>query len=192
MATPSGRRRTGPTGRWLAAGSLLLLGGLDAGAEPAAAESPGIEVVDEVVEGANRGAVFGSSLFRRRVEVAAREVRSQLRGPRGRSCGDYFAERGVDLGAWLALEGPPYVKEVGRDQGGRSVRQVHGSAQAGAPFEWVFIGGPGARSTDACRLGSLLLHELGHLARRDVTDNEPLEFFSRCRLSACIDAGRFR
>lgn len=218
MATDSGGRpggnawRTGRGAGWRRRGAVavLLVGGLPGAllgalaGETAAVErppgvgaafepAPGVEVVATAEAEINRGAVFGGGLFRRRVKVAAREVSAHLGGVRGRSCRAYFAERGVDLDAWLTLQGPPYIKEVTRTAaaGRRLGRELRGEAQAGTPFEWVFIAGP-ARSADACRLGSLLLHELGHLARRDVTDNEPPEFFSRCRLSACIDAGRFR
>ena len=193
---PRGDQRGPKRGTTLALAVVLLTAGLlggGAGAAPLGrgeSAAPGIVLLPDGVEpeASMPGSIFGGSLFRRRVEAAMGQIRAELGGPRGRSCRTYFSELGVDVVAWLDLTGPPFIKEVP----GRRGRDLDGIAQAGPPFQWVFIRGRGARSADACRLGSLLLHELGHLARRDVTDNEPPEFFSRCRLSACIDAGRYR
>jgi hypothetical protein len=43
----------------------------------------------------------------------------------------------------------------------------------------------------ACELASVLLHEMGHLARRDTHDREPKAFFRACRLR-CLNPGRWR
>ena len=108
------------------------------------------------------------------------------------SCGAYFERLGVDLDAWLSPNLPPYVVPrklsiVPR----RSISPVCGGAQGRPPFEFLFVDKGCFRGREICELASLLLHELGHLARRDTRDNEPPEFFVVCRLSACIDPARY-
>ena len=130
------------------------------------------------------------SEFGRRVETAADLIREQaLRVP---TCRAYFARLGVDLDAWLAPDVPPYV--VARKLGfslWRSTQPICGGAQSRPPFEVLFVDKGCFRGRRICELASLLLHELGHLARRDTRDNEPPEFFALCRLSSCVDPARF-
>lgn len=132
--------------------------------------------------------VFGSELFSQRVGDAVGQLRKALDTSRGLLCRSYFTERGIDLEDWLDLYGPPYIKEVSLPR----PRGLCARPQQAPPFQWVFVVRQCTEPSDACALGSLLLHELGHLARRDRYDNEPPAFFARCRLSACIDAGRYR
>ena len=44
---------------------------------------------------------------------------------------------------------------------------------------------------DTCDLASLLLHEMGHLAREDNKDNEPTHFFNLCHLNGCVNPAKF-
>lgn len=133
-------------------------------------------------------AALGGDLFRRRVRRAAARVADELKTARGASCRDYFAEQGIDVLAWLELAGPPYFKEVEP----RRLDRTCAWSQPSPPFEWVFVCSLCLYERDPCPLGSLLLHELGHLARRDSHDNEPTDFLVRCRVSSCIDVGRYR
>ncbi len=107
-------------------------------------------------------------------------------------CRTYFEHLGVDLADWLAPNEPPYV--VTRRLTAlpwRSTSPICGGAQGRPPFEFLFVDKDCFRGRDVCELASLLLHEMGHLARRDTRDNEPPKFFIVCRLSACVDPARF-
>lgn len=125
-----------------------------------------------------------------RLDEAIELIREQLlQVP---ACRAYFADFGVDLDAWLSPDRPPYV--VPRKLGTvlwRRGEPICGSAQDRPPFELLFVDPACFRGRRICELASLLLHELGHLARRDTRDNEPPEFFLVCRLSHCVDPGKF-
>ncbi len=130
------------------------------------------------------------SEFASYLEQAAGLIREQmLEVP---SCRAYFKRFGVDLGTWLEPSEPPYV--VSRRFAAlpwRNTSPICGGAQGRPPFEFLFVDKGCFRGRDVCELASLLLHEMGHLARRDTRDNEPSEFFAVCRLSACVDPARF-
>ena len=128
--------------------------------------------------------------FAGRVDRAADLIRKQtLKLPK---CRAYFERLGVDIEAWLAPNQPPYV--IPRRlhvPSGRSIEPVCGGAQGQPPFEFLFVDKRCFRGPDICALASLLLHEMGHLARRDTRDNEPPEFFAACRLSSCVNPARY-
>lgn len=128
--------------------------------------------------------------FARLVDEAADLIRDQLATTP--SCQAYFAGLGVDLEAWLAPEAPPFV--VARPfttLPWRGSSPICGGAQARPPFELLFVDPRCFRGRDVCDLASLLLHEIGHLARRDTRDNEPPGFFAACRLSFCVNPARY-
>lgn len=165
---------------------------------PGLAVSParGIDFVEPGAgEGSGGRAGGGSELpvdFPGRLERAVEEIREHVRS--APACHAYFDAQGVDLDAWLEPGMPPYVvprqlRRPGRLPG-RSDR-VCGAAQGGPPFEWVYVDAECFRHPRLCDLASLILHEMGHLARRDTRDREPREFFRACRLSACVDPGRY-
>lgn len=129
--------------------------------------------------------------FAQRIERAAEGIRQQLRT--SPVCRDYFHQLGVDVDAWLDTNQPPYViprrlHTVQRNEGG----PICGAAQATPPFRFLFIDWHCFPRPRLCDLASLILHELGHLARQDTEDHEPRAFFMACRLSSCIDPGRYR
>lgn len=108
------------------------------------------------------------------------------------ACRAYFKRHGVDLNRWLTPGSPPYV--VSRKlhfSSRRSVAPVCGGAQGRPPFELLFVDTGCFRKQKICDLASLLLHEMGHLARRDTRDNEPPDFFAACHLNVCIDPSRY-
>jgi len=128
--------------------------------------------------------------FARRVENAINLLRKQAGS--SPTCLAYFEQLGVDLGDWLAPGSPPYIVPRKLDFFSRgNTRPVCGGAQSRPPFELIFIDKRCFRHLRVCDLASLLLHELGHLARRDTRDNEPSDFFAGCRLSTCIDPARY-
>jgi hypothetical protein len=51
--------------------------------------------------------------------------------------------------------------------------------------------GKPTREKKAEEVSSVILHEMGHNARRDSHDNEPPEFFRKCNLG-CAQPGRFQ
>lgn len=108
------------------------------------------------------------------------------------ACGAYFRRLGVDLGEWLSPDTPPFVVPRRLDRfPRRTASRVCGGSQGRPPFELLFVDEGCFRGRDLCALASLLLHEMGHLARQDTRDNEPAELFLVCRLSSCVDPARF-
>ncbi|MCG8459182.1 MAG: hypothetical protein MI919_23140 [Holophagales bacterium] len=158
---------------------------------PGAALAAPLDLVDPV-EG-SRGIRIGAethAALGERVAEAAEELRTHLAD--APACRLYFQSLGVDLEDWLSPGGPPYVvpRPLGRFSG-RHRERICGGAQNRRPFEKVFVDWRCFRGTQLCELASLLLHELGHLARRDTTDHEPPDFFDACRLGPCIDPARY-
>ena len=136
------------------------------------------------------GGSAGGADFAWRLDQAADLLRRQaLEAP---ACRAYFERLGVDLDAWLAPDAPPRVVARRLDFAAwRGRGPVCGGAQGRPPFELLFIDPRCFRGRQVCELASLLLHEMGHLARRDTRDHEPPEFFAVCRLSACVDPARY-
>lgn len=137
-----------------------------------------------------RGAVSHDAEFARALENAIDLVRDQART--APACLAYFKRLGIDLDAWLAPGVPPYVvaKRLNTPSR-RSIEPVCGGAQGQPPFEVLFVDKRCFRQPQICDLASLILHEIGHLARRDTRDNEPPGFFAACRLSVCVDPARY-
>lgn len=129
---------------------------------------------------------LGDDRFRREVDDAFDIIRRGL----GEGCCSYFHEHDVDLHGWALPGGPPYIHQ---DDGRRFSGQQNVCAFPVASTLYVFVNWPGCFATpNPCKLASVLLHELGHLARRDVGhDYEPSDFFKICNLG-CADPGRFQ
>jgi hypothetical protein len=104
-------------------------------------------------------------------------------------CGGYFEHKGVDIEAWTSAGGAPYF--VQRKREGSKFGRACGFAQKAAPFTYVHVNWDCFQKTGVCSLASFLLHEMGHLARKDTHDNEPAGFFEVCDLG-CADAGDFQ
>lgn len=130
-----------------------------------------------------RRAALQSTDLERALVLLRRSIRP------GTPCHAYFRDLGLDPEVLLSPGGPPYVTYL--DHRAFPGEGVCAKAQAGVPFSYIFLnpdcplGGD-----DTCAVASLLLHEMGHLARRDVTDNEPPEFFEACRVG-CLRPGEF-
>jgi len=96
-------------------------------------------------------------------------------------CEKYASEHGGDLRANASPTGVPVVM----------VRKLPPGVCGATDGNTIFINESCCEKPDMCKLGSLLLHELGHFWRQDKTDNEPPDFFQRCRLG-CIQPGQYR
>ncbi len=106
-------------------------------------------------------------------------------------CEQYFAHLLTDLEEWTRPGGPPYITPKSRPNS--TPKTVGGYSQSKAPWEYIFLFDDrlGPRVLKPCELASDILHEMGHLARNDSTDNEPPFFFNACRIG-CLDPGRRR
>lgn len=107
-------------------------------------------------------------------------------------CAEYFASRNQDLAEWLSPGGPPYITQA-RGATAKGMQRVSacGQSQKASPFTYMFLNPGCFRRPDPCKLASIIMHEMGHLARQDTTDNEPEDFFRICS-AACVKPGRFR
>jgi Zn-dependent protease with chaperone function len=132
---------------------------------------------------------FGDERFKREVDEAFRRIRGGLERDEN-CCARYFSDRGIDLGAWALPGGPPYIHQ--RPRAPRNRPSACGWAQASPEFEHMFVNWGCFRRPDPCRLASLIMHEMGHLARQDTEKNEPPDFFRVCNLDGCVAPGRFR
>ncbi|MEM9597591.1 MAG: hypothetical protein AAGD06_25210 [Acidobacteriota bacterium] len=140
--------------------------------------------------GAQRYATAAGGL-EKKVQRASELLREQIRT--APACRAYFDHLGVDLDAWLAADVPPTVVPRRLRRPNRWIGDpICGAAQAREPFERIYVDPSCFRGPRSCELASLLLHEMGHLARRDTRDNEPRDFFDACRLSFCVDPARFQ
>ncbi|HET7436021.1 MAG TPA: RHS repeat-associated core domain-containing protein [Thermoanaerobaculia bacterium] len=129
-----------------------------------------------------------------RIDEAIRTLLSELANNTTgcSSCQQYFQglKQFTNLKAWMQPGGPPYIGVITPPSG------VSGAAhsQKAAPwwYTWLYRRNftPGNYLLSPCRLASLILHEVGHLARNDTVDNEPPEFFQKCRFG-CINPGEW-
>jgi RHS repeat-associated protein len=136
----------------------------------------------------------GSGGFKKRVDDGFAEIKKGLDQAVDDCCEQYFTNLGVPLRDWVTPGGPPYVREANANQKkALRAQDACGFAQKGTPFTYFWID-PDCRSLrkpSPCAFASILLHEIGHLARKDTTDNEPPDFFKICRLG-CVRPGDFR
>ena len=109
------------------------------------------------------------------------------------SCCKYFSDRNADLPTWTQKGGPPYIRPMNEDQIREAKKKgtVCSFAQKGPPFQYFWVNPDCFKKPNPCKLASLLLHEMGHLARQDTTDNEPGDFFKDCNLG-CARPGDYR
>lgn len=136
--------------------------------------------------------VFGSRPFRGKVESAMARLDQDLAKPEAECCRQYFSDLGVDLDEWIQQGGKPFIRDADVKTARDMARQSQcGGAQPRPPFLWVFVRPDCFRKPDPCGMASLLLHEFGHLARKDTKENEPSDFFEACSFG-CIRPGDFR
>lgn len=134
----------------------------------------------------------GDARFKREVDDAFDRIRRGLENAKDDCCDKYFSDRGIQLGDWTEPGGPPYIRQASR-RGSTRGGKVCGWAQKGPPFIYAFVNWDCFRTPDPCLLASVILHEMGHLARQDTQDNEPSDFFKTCRLpGGCVNPGRGR
>jgi RHS repeat-associated protein len=128
--------------------------------------------------------------FRQQVDAGFGKIQEGLGSPT--CCSRYFSGRGVDLATWTQPGGPPYIlRAEGKLRREMKRRKVCGAAQKGAPFQYFWLNPDCFKTPDPCKIASLLMHEMGHLARQDTADNEPADFFTACTLlGRCVDPGR--
>ncbi len=140
----------------------------------------------------SRGATHGQ---KQAIDEAMRVMREEMAKARNKKacdrCVQYFSKLLADVEAWAMPGGPPYIVPQSRPRG--IPITVGGYSQTKAPWEYIFIFDDrlGARALKPCELASDILHEMGHLARNDSTDNEPPLFFNACRIG-CLNPGRGR
>lgn len=138
---------------------------------------------------------FGNSVTRSRIRNAMNRIAKGLKSGRKKNkdcCTQYFSQLGQTLDTMIAPGGPPFIVFVpeGTLFSGSSPRTC-GTAQTGPPFTYLFIRESCFEKPDPCKLASAILHEMGHLARKDNHDNEPPEFFKDCNLG-CAKPGLFQ
>lgn len=86
------------------------------------------------------------------------------------------------IGDWLNRGGVPYVDF--KDSLAR--RDALAEAETKPPWETMWIKTSFGREAEACRLASVILHEMDHLARHDTGNSHPREFLDACTFG-CID-----
>ena len=140
--------------------------------------------------------VTSSESYRARLQSAIAMIRQQMLADPGRAicCNNYFREHAGSaigsLGTWMQDGGPPYLFVVSRPATVSSDKQAY--AQKGSPFLYINIFADVIdKNPVGCALASLIVHEAGHLARQDMHDNEPQDFFNACRFG-CIEPGKYR
>lgn len=177
------RRRATTTSNPIQIATVLLLAHVLAGV-------PAARPMEFLHPGAQDRSSADGQGFSERLEAATELIRQQtLDSP---TCHAYFRRHGADLDRWLTPDLPPYVVLRSLDAPfSRQSESICGAAQNRAPFEVLFIDPSCFRGRGICDLASLLLHEMGHLARRDTSDQEPPDFFIACRLSRCVDPSRY-
>lgn len=158
----------------------------------AVTQLPGVEL--GTPEPANSSPLLGANQeLRGWVQDALGTIQLHLGASPSGACRRYFGHLDFDLEEWLVSNGPPYIVPVALDRHRRrSWHQACAVAESRPPFSHLLLNKHCFQQKSACDLASLILHELGHLARHDTRDNEPADFFASCRLSDCVDPEKFR
>jgi hypothetical protein len=122
-----------------------------------------------------------------RVDRALRLVKAVLESSSGAECRGYFEARG-----WPGA-GPLVITT---DAAFPERAEALATVAAGEPWSVIQLNPEKlAEGADPglgdCGLASLLLHEMGHLARHDKQDSEPRDFFQACHVR-CLNPGRWR
>jgi hypothetical protein len=124
------------------------------------------------------------------VHRAMRKLERLLQLPEACQCTAYLEERGWSRFRRVADDMPLTITtELAFP---RPAQAAYAMAQSRKPWTVIHLNPArlGQKLGD-CELASILLHELGHLARRDTTDHEPADFFRKCRVR-CLKPGRMR
>lgn len=89
--------------------------------------------------------------------------------------------------------GAPCVSVVVASNGSRSTpcSVPARAALVDGSITYIFLNPACFRKPDFCRLASIIMHEMGHLARQDTTDYEPEDFFRTCS-AVWVKPERFR
>jgi hypothetical protein len=120
-----------------------------------------------------------------RVYRALSLLQRLLRSEAACDCVKYFEERGWRISKGISNGGLLVIfTDV---EFPASAWDAHGLAQAQSPWSVIHLNPSKLSETawprlDDCALASVLLHEMGHLARKDRADNEPADFFRKCRV----------
>jgi len=164
-------------------------------------DKPGAEELSQYGYAQNNSAMFADPLglyvvngeaFEKQSEVAMERIRDELDKSDKKCCKEYFSDRHLDLDSLTQPGGPPYIQAAGKKlREAMTDRHACGAAQKKAPFQYLWLDFDCFKTPDPCRLGSAIMHELGHLARKDTADREDPVFFKVCHLG-CIDPGAFK
>ena len=134
-----------------------------------------------------------AAAIRRAMEVLQKLLEDEDTKSKCDPCRDYFRKQAAealrDLDSWTREGGPPYIRVETRPSGVGS--RTKAASRRTTPYMIIYDDNFLPRSMRDCELASLILHEAGHLARQDTGDNEPAEFFKKCRID-CVDPGRFK
>jgi len=133
----------------------------------------------------------GSKKFREFLDNAFQSISEHLKNDESRCCQEYFESFDVDIEEWARPGGLPYVVEAPKSAFAGS-KTICGKPHTKPPYTHIFLNETCTELPDTCKIASALMHEIGHLARRDTHDNEPPEFFKKCNLGGCVRPGRFR
>jgi hypothetical protein len=140
--------------------------------------------------------VGASPSEKKAIEAAFALIRSEMAKNNCGDCKKYFASQPnlQDIDQWTQPGGPPpYVSTTVRPA--NISGDIFGYSQHAAPFSytWLFKDDffPSTKRLSPCDLASLIVHEAGHLARRDTTDNEPSDFFTKCQFG-CIKPRKYQ
>ena len=128
------------------------------------------------------------------VHRAMRILTRIFRSEAGQGCSGYFVAKGWKVAETFS-NGSTLVIFTDVELPGTHA-EVFATSGKTAPWSVIYLN-PKRLAEDAwpklgdCELASLLLHELGHLARKDAVDNEPEDFFGQCKVR-CLDPGKWR
>jgi len=125
------------------------------------------------------------SPYKQKLKIALEKLRKELANNPSPACDAYFQAQPNQAfqdfrKALMSDQGPPYIHAADRPQ--KLSTDVSAYSQKGGTFDHMFIFKDFIdKNPINMEVASVILHELGHLARQDTTDNEPENFFQDCR-----------
>jgi RHS repeat-associated protein len=130
---------------------------------------------------------------RKLIEDAMKLLRDEMAKHPCADCKSYFAAQThpdfTDIDVWSQPGGPPYVQVIPRPSNAGTAR-AHTQSGGSFLWTWLYTSNFPPSALMPCDLASLILHEAGHLSRKDTTDNEPPDFFTKCKFG-CINPGKW-
>ncbi len=133
----------------------------------------------------------GTSQQRNLIDIAMRKIKEQYAKRAKKCCKKEFQDRDIDVENYATKETNFPIIYIIIEKRSPCYGKVKVIEHKGKIIPYIYINDKCFNDNNPCNLGSLLFHEFIHIARRDRTDIEDIDFQKKCRFG-CIDPTRYK